>query len=386
VISKSIFYSFFFLFAVLCSSAQTYSIQGRVVDAVTNTPLHKASVYINNTTKGAIANDSGYFSIPFLPAGTYELILSFVGYKTTLVRVQLAGADYNGVLKLQPEQKQLREVLIITKATRTRYLELFRKNVLGFTRDAGKCVIKNPDAIQFVQGKTKNDLFAFAEDPVIIENPVLGYTIYFTIQEVYLNTSTGVSYFFGYTKFDDWMTAEAVNKKWMRNRRNVYMGSSMHFFRSLVNKELFKQGFAMNTVAEGVEAVRENRITVQTSGSDATVSNVQWSGGTVMAPVKEDSVLTPAGTDAYKIFELNLNKQLYIKYKLNTGLKLQLISIMPVPGQPENGTMSALRLKSAPVKIDYRGILLTPMNVFFDGVWAYERLANMLPEDYEPEK
>jgi hypothetical protein len=29
--------------------------------------------------------------------------------------------------------------------------------------------------------------------------------------------------------------------------------------------------------------------------------------------------------------------------------------------------------------------MLTPIGVYYDGVWAYERLANMLPEDYEVE-
>ena len=105
-----------------------------------------------------------------------------------------------------------------------------------------------------------------------------------------------------------------------------------------------------------------------------------------MKSMAEDSLLKDAGTESYKVFELSLSQQMYIKYNRNTELKLQMARIMTLPGQPESGTMSGLRLKKSPVLVDYRGILLYPMNVYFDGIWAYERLANMLPEDYEPEK
>ena len=53
--------------------------------------------------------------------------------------------------------------------------------------------------------------------------------------------------------------------------------------------------------------------------------------------------------------------------------------------QPPTGTMTGLRLREAPVLITGRGVLLTPIRVYYDGIWAYERLANMLPEDYEAE-
>lgn len=380
---------FLLFISLLFSTAalsQTYTIKGRVVDASTRTALSKATVYINNSTHGTIADDSGYFSFPALPAGTYEVVASFVGYKTLLVPVKLTTADFKIDIALQLQQKELREVLILTNATRLRYMDLFRKNVLGFTYDAGRCVIKNPEAIQFIEGKAKNDVLAFADEPLEIENPVLGYTVYFTIAEVYFNTGTTASYFFGYTRYKDWMENDVTNKKWLRNRRNVYLGSSQHFFRSLVKKELQKQGFAVQTVASGLAARTESQVQVQRNGTDATVSTMRFSGSTVMKSMAEDSLLKDAGTESYKVFELSLSQQMYIKYNRNTELKLQMARIMTLPGQPESGTMSGLRLKKSPVLVDYRGILLYPMNVYFDGIWAYERLANMLPEDYELEK
>ncbi len=139
-------------------------------------------------------------------------------------------------------------------------------------------------------------------------------------------------------------------------------------------------------IAAGLTPLTENRISIQPNGTDATVSNMRFSGGTIMKPLPEDSIIRSIEDNNYQQFELLLQPQVYIKYNRNTELKLQLSKVMPTEGQPENTTITGLRLKKAPILVDYRGILLTPMNVYFDGIWAYERLANMLPEDYKPEK
>lgn len=371
-----------FFLGLHCLS-QTSSIKGKVIDAVSELPLGKATVYINNSTRGALTNDSGYFTFLSLPAGTYEIVISFVGYKTIVQQLRLSGSDFYGLFKLNVQQKELRELLILPNASRIRYLEHFKKNLLGYTFDAGKCIIKNSEAVQFVEGKNKNDILAYADEALEIENPVLGYTILFNISEVMFNTATDVSYFYGYTRFYDWMDEKGENKKWIRNRKNVYLGSSQHFFRSLINKRLIKEGYMINSLISGLDPVIDNRLQIQTNGTDATVSNIRFSGGAFSKPLSEDSILKPAGSDTY---ELQLNSRLYIKYRRNSDLKLQLSRVMQLPGQPEIGTLTGLRLRKTPLLIDYRGVLLTPINVFMDGVWVYERLANMLPIDYDPEK
>lgn len=386
MITRISFLLILFFFAANFCNAQTFSIKGRVVDAANGLSLPKATVYINNSTRVLLADDSGYFKFTLLPVGTYEIIISYVGYKTILQQVKLTNADHNGLFQLNLKQTELRGVLILSNSTRQKYMNLLRKNLLGYTYDAGKCIIKNPGAVQFVQGKFKDDILVYAEEPLEIENPVLGYTIYFNVVEVYFNTVTSASYFFGYTRFTDWIEREGFNKKWIRNRLNVYLGSSMHFFRSLVQKNLQRQGFMIQKIATGLTPLTENRISIQPNGTDATVSNMRFSGGTIMKPLPEDSIIRSIEENNYQQFELLLQPQVYIKYNRNTELKLQLSKVMPTEGQPENTTITGLRLKKAPILIDYRGILLTPMNVYFDGIWAYERLANMLPEDYKPEK
>ena len=45
----------------------------------TNKPLEFVSVYITNSTIGAITNESGAFSL-LLDAGKYDVVVSMVGY------------------------------------------------------------------------------------------------------------------------------------------------------------------------------------------------------------------------------------------------------------------------------------------------------------------
>jgi hypothetical protein len=96
-------------------------------------------------------------------------------------------------------------------------------------------------------------------------------------------------------------------------------------------------------------------------------------------PVNEDSLLKIYSDSAYKIYEIKIKGTLNIVYKKNTKLKND---IHPGFGQPASGTITGLRLRQAPMLVDYKGQVLTPANVYYDGMWEYERFANMLPENY----
>jgi hypothetical protein len=105
-----------------------------------------------------------------------------------------------------------------------------------------------------------------------------------------------------------------------------------------------------------------------------------------VVPVTADGLLSLYSDSAYKIYELKLKGSLHITYRKNTKLKNDIQQDRGFIRQPNSGTFSGLRMKENPVLIDYKGLLLTPMNIIYDGIWVYERLANMLPEDFVPER
>ena len=206
--------------------AQSFYIRGKVLDGETLAPLKNASVYINNSTKGAITDDNGEFQLGPLQAGHYELVASYVGFEALLYSVDITAGGFKITFQLSKKEKQMRELLILPNETRVRYLKIFKDNLLGFTNAAQSCKIKNLSEVQFAAGSNKNEVIAYADTSLIIENPELGYIIHFTIIDFYYNRSTGLSYFSGYTRYEDMNKEGEQKRRWKRRRNDTYEGSS----------------------------------------------------------------------------------------------------------------------------------------------------------------
>jgi len=360
------------------SFSQQFYIRGRVTDLETQLPLKGASVYINNTTKGSTTNDNGEFEIGPLQPGRYEVVASFVGYDALLYSAEIKTSNLRISFKVEKKEEVLREVLVLSNELRKRYLDIFKKFVIGQTTAAGCCQIKNIEEVQFASGETKDEIVAYTEKALVIENPELGYTIHFDLIEFYYNKATNGAYFFGYTRFVDWGKDEKTKKKWIRKREDAYEGSTVHFFRSLVNKQLAKEGF---TVYQLLKMQKEKK-----DSAGITIIKQKNNQGMQMASKAiEDSMIRIYPDSVYRIYELRVNDGWRVMYSKNTDLKTEMMRKNFISGQPSTGTVSGLRLREEPVLINARGIILTPIRIFYDGIWGYERLANMLPEDYELE-
>ena len=255
---------------------------------------------------------------------------------------------------------------------------IIQRKALLQMKAAERCRIKNIDEVQFASGNEKDEIIAYSDKELEIENPDLGYTIYFELLDFYHNKKTLGSYFFGYTRFVDWGKDEQTKKKWIRKRSQAYDGSTVHFFRSLVNKKLEKEGF---TVYQLISPQKEKRDTA----SLKVVTRQSTSGMKMAARAIEDSMISIYPDSVYRIYELRINDGWRIIYSKSTHLKQEVMKKNFMTGQPPTGTISGLRLREEPVLISDRGIILTPIRVFYDGIWGYERLASMLPEDYEVE-
>ena len=357
------------------SFSQQFYIRGRVTDGETQLALKGASVYINNTTQGSVTNDKGDFELgPFQP-GRYEVVASYVGYDALLYSAEIKTSGIRITFKLEKKEEVLREVLVLSSELRKHYLDIFKKYVIGESVAADHCQIKNIEEVQFTSGETKDEVLAYTEKELVIENPELGYTIYFNLLDFYYNKVTSGTYFFGYTRFVDWGKDEQTKKKWIRKRKQAYEGSTVHFFRSLVNKRLTKEGF---TVYQLINMQKEKKDTLKVDVSPQNNSGMKMASKAV-----EDSMIRLYSDSAYRIYELLIKDGWRIFYSKNTDLKLEIMRKVMLSGQPPTGTLSGLRLREKPVLINERGIILTPIRLFYDYIWGYERVANMLPENYE---
>jgi hypothetical protein len=113
---SALFTALFSLVAVL-SMAQNGSITGKVLDAKTSEPIIGANVVIEGTTVGAATDIEGGFRISSVKPGTYNLVVSFVTYKTqTLTDVVVESGKVTSLeIPLPEEVSELAEVVVTAK-------------------------------------------------------------------------------------------------------------------------------------------------------------------------------------------------------------------------------------------------------------------------------
>jgi hypothetical protein len=101
------------------ASAQTIDVRGVVIDSTTGEKIPFASVLILNTTKGASTNLAGFYLIPNIPTGTYDVSASSIGYhrKTKTITIR-RGEAIQVNFDLVEEAVEMSEVIITERAKR----------------------------------------------------------------------------------------------------------------------------------------------------------------------------------------------------------------------------------------------------------------------------
>lgn len=97
----------------------TGAVNGFARDASNGGALAYCNVYLDKTDYGAAANDKGYYYIGRVPAGKYDLVASFVGFKTARRQVVVAdGQTVKADVELQPGSIEVGEVKVTAERAR----------------------------------------------------------------------------------------------------------------------------------------------------------------------------------------------------------------------------------------------------------------------------
>ena len=107
---KQVLFGLVLLVAAMHAGAQ-YALSGTVT-ARDDDPLAGASVYIPGLNRGTTADSEGYFLIPGLQHGSYEIRISFVGFETFTRSVRLNRDTDLGRIALEPRSFLGEEVTI----------------------------------------------------------------------------------------------------------------------------------------------------------------------------------------------------------------------------------------------------------------------------------
>ena len=103
--------------------AQKGEISGKVTDSTNDSPLIGANVVIEGTDQGAATDADGRYMIKQLDAGTYTIMVSYIGYQSYKEDITLDGAqEISKDLALQPEAIEM-ETYVVTASRRRERVE-----------------------------------------------------------------------------------------------------------------------------------------------------------------------------------------------------------------------------------------------------------------------
>jgi hypothetical protein len=252
--------------------AQT-NLSGTLIDAQTGEPVAFATVYLDGTSKGEVTGDDGSFLLRdvALPA---TLIVSHLNYVNQTLAVTNSMKPLS--IRLAPRKEVLASVEITDQNLRERTLAEFKNLLLG-TDDWGKSSrLRNDEVLRFdrdyvektVIVRTENmrqlllardhtdarwsedgnkyfhdqavSLKAVTVAPLEVALPHLAYVLRMDLNQFTAQYAEGRRAYLGTFFFAD---TKDIKPKHLRNRQRAYLGSAMHFARSLLANGLATNGF-----------------------------------------------------------------------------------------------------------------------------------------------
>jgi hypothetical protein len=354
------------LFVLEESALGQTKIYGKVVDGKTFEALPYVNVFLNNTTIGTITDNAGEYTLT-IPTGEFEVVFSFVGYQPKKKKVSLDNDKTSRFdVELLPAKQELKTVTVTSSKDKEweKLLKQFERTFLGGGYAATQCRIINPWCIDLERQKIsgKPILVARASQPIEIENLALGYKLYYNLQ---LFQATTENYkFSGYVHFVALETSDSTQAVvWHKNRLDAYHGSTRHLFKSIIDKRIEEEGFALYAYRPFIKKTIK-RSTVFAQDLNKVVIPYQPSA------VQSDTI--------NKRFDINIGSKIEIHYLRAIAPNKTYVDI--------SAPVASMNFTSRTIKLNNNGVILNPSIMTTMGYMSDSRVADLLPYDYLPEK
>ncbi|MBD2768135.1 carboxypeptidase-like regulatory domain-containing protein [Hymenobacter sp. BT664] len=378
-------------------------LSGVVQDSVTHEPLAFASVFLANTTLGVTTTEQGRFEFSKVPAGTYEVVGSYVGYRLGKQSVTVGPAPQQVTLQLAPTGNQLDEVVVQPAPNKPEDYQRFSEIFLGGTSFSAQCHISNPDQVRVSYDESTGELTAQAKEFVQVDNEALGYRLkYYGLYFSYDEEDQSIAYY-GQPVFEEMPARdERQRQQWAANRLTAYTGSFMHFLRSVYHNRLQADGFlaqqvrvAANPRFEQADSQRRALLESRPNGPFTAAERDSLTRWGRMAPMVATLNSAPRPIDSLRRVSPD-GKHTYLRF---TG-ELQVCHFGEAPDPryqrpmstlgasrtpyPAKRQVSRLKLQGSEAEIQANGSLLNPLEAFNGEYWGFERIGEFLPFDYVP--
>lgn len=338
-------------------------VRGKVISEEKREPIPLVSVYLNNTTNGAVTDTGGIFIIKNVRPGKYKLVASSVGYITNTKLIDTRSANSDLSILLKPKADELHSVDVVSYDPEgwEKWGKLFTDLFIGTNPDAVLCRLMNPEIIHFRMNRD-NTLTAVAKEPLKIENNALGYEIQYKLEAFEYDFNRRVVSYSGYALFKDLSLSHPGRaEKYASKREESYDGSLMQFMRAFFMNKLELNGYEIRRLHTmsypgSLSGPGKQLISADSIGF-AVDSNT---AGFYFQDSLEITYTHKTIPNAYK----RLSKQ----HKSETFPVSQLLFI-----------------NKRPVFIISSGYYYGPEDLKITGFWAWwETIANLLPYDYRP--
>lgn len=345
------------------------TLTGQVTEAQTGTPLPGAHVFLSNTLQGTTTDSLGHYTLRNVPAGTYELVASMVGFQAQTQSVAVEKArPFTTDFALQEATYTLSAIEVTGEYPKDwkKNFERFEQLFLSTTKNAAKSQIVNPFVLDFAVNPEKHTFRASASAPLIVENYALGYRLQVVLLRFEENRLLHTLQYVVKTQFEEIAPEnDRQRKQFEKNRQATYLGSSRHFFKALQAGQAEAAGF--DVVGKTTFGNHMQRTVPEGALDDTDVY-----------AISADSLLQATRTgEPMLIFEDFVGVR-YLHEREPTGYRRFIRA-----SRRYNTQLSVLDFPF-PVTIDERGVLSDPTAVVTYGYWFWERMADMLPLEYEP--
>ena len=355
-----------------------FKIYGTISDEATGEPIETANVFLANTTLGSATNQRGEFLITNVPLGTFDLVVSRLGYSVAKTKL-LVYKTINDTIRiaLDPKPYQAPEIEISAQAMKQwrKQYKKFRKLFFSETQNAETCRILNEGVLDFSQ-KNKGLFVADAVEPLVIENKALGYRMNY-IMEIF-TASPSLITMRGFSKYEEMVPKTPdENLLWSRNRKRAYRGSLKHFLATLFKTKRL-------TSLSNTNMVVDNNFLLQ-AGFRVFEVRDPWRSRDKINVDNPEHLLKSRGNAGQSV--LTFSHYLMVHYTrekpprdyYNFGSRF---------GFP-NQQVSFITLTQDSVVVDRSGNVYDDNGLRVDGYgirtygyWSWERMADRMPWDY----
>ncbi|MBB2147263.1 carboxypeptidase-like regulatory domain-containing protein [Pedobacter sp. LMG 31464] len=388
-------------------SQNTFSITGIVKDKKETLP--GAGVYVSGYKIATATDADGKFRLPNLKPGSYDILVQMMGYLPFSKNIIISDKSVQVEFVLKENAVMLNEVVIRVDPNRQKYINQFKQYFIGKTPNAKLCKILNPQVLRVDYDITRSTLTVKTDEFLIVENKALGYRIKYMLDYFEYNSRTNIIYYSGKPFFEELKASNAKKKKYIELREIAYYGSAQHFFKSLYKGTSREEGFIIHKIIKIPNQNRapdsiiyKNMMALKNppgkTGIRKTAAKIDtsllayWQKQQALpkyidkfnnAEVLPDTLVHYYNKDLKFLDYTNALCVMYTKERESTEYSNSGFWVFRPLYIPDY-ELSVAKLTDGPIRFYEGGGILDARSLLFEGFWAYEKVADMVPMDYIP--